>query len=267
MKTTQVFLRYSLLAVFLFQSAFSFSAVKFYQSSKVHSNGSITMTFTYSAKESDIKNNMIGNLPFAIEEVKKFFSSTVSEIKKSLAYKEPSDKSISSVTVDIDVRDINKIHEIAGLNNFKAGWLKSDSGMVFNWLIPASFMQNNLVDTYQFVLAFDDKIISTNGVIRDNTCNWYVYGNKINPGGAFFVSTVNATENNKTTTTTADTKTAPDGNQKSENVTKSDGSNKPSDGNTETEKKKICGLFGLEFPVILLSGLIITFTYRKRKNK
>ncbi len=259
----KIFFKCIIVSLVFFQAGLTFGAVKFYQSSKVHSNGSISITFTYSAKESDIKNNMIGSLPFAIEEVKKFFSSPVSEIKKSLVYKEPSDKSISSVTIDIDLRDINKITEISGLNNFKSGWLKSDSGMVFNWLIPASFMQTNLIDTYQFVIAFDGKIISTNGIIRDNTCNWYVFGNKINPGGAFFVTTVSATDFNKSNTTTSESVVKTENGKESDTISNSAGSNKSEDGVKQNEKPKGCGWFAYEFPLVLFSGLIISSAFRK----
>lgn len=248
-------LKYIIISFIFLQSGISYSAVKFYQSSKVKDNGSIIMTFTYSAKESDLKDNMAGNLPFVIEDVRKFFYSPDSEIKKSLVYIDPTDKSISSVTVDIEVRDINKISEIKGLENFKTHWMKSDTGMVFTWLVPVSFVKTNLIDTYQFILSFEDKIRSSNGVIKENNCNWYIFADKMNPGGAYFITTVEKTEGNSTTAKTT-----------AEPEVKSSGNNKSEDADQQVGKPKSCGVFSIELPVIIFSGLIFSGIYRKRKK-
>lgn len=255
MNMNMYILKFLVFSVILFNSAFSSAAVKFYQSSKVHNNGSISITFTYSAKESELKNNMAGNLPFNSDDARQFFYSPDSEIKKCLTYKDPTDNSIISVTVDIDIRDINKIPEIKGLNNFKTVWMKRDTGMVFSWLVPVSFIQNNFIDTYQFILAFEDKVRSSNGVVKDNNCNWYVYADKINPGGAYFVATVNATESNSVTSNTSGAPVKPEGDNNSEKV------------DPEVEKPKTCGVFSVELPIIIFSGLIFFYQIRRKKNQ
>lgn len=262
MRSISVFLKFIIITVILIQSDISFSAVKFYQSSKVHSNGSISITFTYSAKESDLKDNKIGDLPFAINDVRQFFYSPDSEIKKSLAYKDPSDNSISAVTVDLEVRDLNKFSELKGFNSFKAHWMNSDTGMVFNWLVPEAFIKSNLIDTYQFILAFEDKIKSTNGVMKNNTCDWYVFADKVNPGGAYFVATVTPSEDSKTTQSSETSEE-----KKPDNNVKSGGKEKSDDGVKQNEKSKTCGVFSVELPVILFTGLIISYSRRKRRLK
>lgn len=232
----------------------SFCGVKYYQSNKVKKDGSIIINITYSSKDSDLKDNMSGELPFTEEAVKQYFSSPNSEIKKCLVYKDPSDKSISGVTLEIDARDINKLSTIKGFENFKTNWLKGESGMTFNWLVPVSFVKDNSIDTYQFVLTFEDKIISTNGVLKDSTCNWYVFADKMNPGGAFFVAAVSSGENSNKTTSPTETSVKTGGDKKSEDVDLQGG------------KPKSCGLFSIELPFILFCGLIISYRARRERE-
>ena len=254
MKTNIFFLKFFIITSFLLYSGSSTSAVKFYQSSKIKKDGSINITITYSAKNSDLKDNMSGELPFTEDAVKEYFSSANSDIVKSLVYKDPSDNTLTGVTLNIVARDINKISTIKGFENFKTNWLKSESGMTFNWLVPVSFVKENSIDTYQFILTFEDKILSTNGVLKDSICNWYVFADKMNPGGAFFVATVSASENNTSTPPPSET-----------NV-KSGGENKPEDVDLEDGKQKFCGLFSFELPIIIISGLIFSYQFRKRNR-
>jgi hypothetical protein len=222
----------------------SFGSVKFFQTSTVKGNSSISITFTYSANESEVKkgNNLIGNLPFTAELVKEYFSIPSGEIKKTSIYKDPKDANIINVSIDLIVKDINKISNAKALNGLKTGYIKSDTGYVLSWLIQPSFMQTNFVDTYQFLLSVDGDIRSTNGVLKNNVCNWFVFKDKMNPNGAYFLSTLN-----------------PDPSKvvKDEELTKSN----PGGG-----EEKSCGLFGLELPFILLTGLVLSGKLKKIKK-
>lgn len=254
MNTKIFFLKCLIVAAVLFNFGSAISAVKYYQSNKVKKDGSIIINITYSAKESELKDNMSGDLPFTEDAVRQFFSSPNSEIKKCLVYKDPSDKIISGVTLEINARDINKISTIKGFENFKTNWLKGESGMTFNWLVPIAFVKDNSIDTYQFVLTFEDKIISTNGVLKDSTCNWYVFADKMNPGGAFFVAAVSSGENSNKTTVPTETSVKTGGDKKSEDVDLQGG------------KPKSCGLFSIELPIIFFCGLIISYKVRIKKK-
>lgn len=233
--------------IFLFLNIFissSKGSVKFFQSSKVRGNGSLSMTITYSAKESEFKgnNNLIGNLPFTTELVKEYFSIPSSEIKKTSIYKDPNDATITNVSIELIVMDINKIANAKALSGLRPGYVTSDSGHIFRWLIPTSFMQTNSIDTYQFLLSVDGDIKSTNGVLKNNVCSWYVFKDKMNPNGAYFLATVNPD---------------PSKMPKTESVTE----NNPSGG-----EEKSCGLFGLELPFILLTGLVLSGKLKRIKK-
>jgi len=231
------------------------SSVKFYQESKIESDGTINISITYSAKTEEIEknNNKIGNLPFTEEEVKLFFSSPETELLKSLVYEDPSDNTIKGVTVNISAKDINQLTGIKAFNEFKIYAVSRDTGVVFSWIVPASFVQNNSIDTYLFILNSESEIKSTNGLKNENKINWFVSADKINPAGAFFIATLKASFGSKTEI------------KSNENISENNvkGSSEPVDEISTGEKKKTCSIFGFEFPVIVLVGMIIT---KKKKN-
>ena len=246
-----------LLSLISFENGYSL--VKFFQSNKININGSISITFTYSAKIEEIEknNNKIGNLPFTAEGAKQFFSSPDVELKKALIYNDPSDNTVRAVTLDIVARDINKLSEIEALKDFKTKYLNSDSGMVFSWLVPTDFIKTNSIDTYQFVLSSESEIKSTNGLRKEGKIDWYVFSEKINPGGAYFVATINVSSENKSEIQSTDKNAA--GKEKINSETKNEIKNEPK----PDEIKKTCSIFGFEFPVIILVGMLLS----KRKRK
>jgi hypothetical protein len=240
------FLKFTYISVLLLiLTGYSNASVKFYQSSKINNNGSISITFTYSAPESEVKSNnsLIGNLPFTADKIKEYFSCPTGEIKKALSYKDQTDPSLMSATVDIIVKDFSKISSAKALNGIKIALGKTDSGMVYSWLVPTSFMQTNSIETYQYLLSSEGDIKSTNGQLVDKVCRYFVFKNKMDPAGAYFVTTylpgkVETPKNTETNTT---------------------GSEKPEGSG------KSCGLFGLELPFLLLLGFV--HTYKKRNKK
>ena len=249
--------KYFFISFFLFYSGISFAGVKFFQLCKIEKNGSINITMTYSSKESEISAGKVGNLPFEINAVKQFFSSSESEIKKSLVYKDPKDETVTGVTVDIFIRDFNKFSDIKGLNSFKSKWLSKGDEMEFSLLVPATFFKDNLIDSYQFHLLSDDKIISSNGVIENNLCKWYVTKENLNPGGAYFLTSVSASEENKSNISESEKN-----NSSGENS--SDGLDNVPGGDPDSQEKGKCGVFSIELPFVLLLGIIAS-EYGKRR--
>lgn len=221
-------------------SQISLASVKFYQESKVNNNGTVTLTFTYSANTSEIKNNFIGSLPFTKELVNEYFACPTGVIKKNLVYKDPNNANSTIATIDLLVSNLREASKCKALSGITAGWGQMDTGTVFSWLILPAFMQNNSVDTYQFLLSTEGQIKSTNGLIKDNVINWYIYKDKIDPKGAYFLATLKL---NPSASTKSDT----------------------SKGNTSGQDGKSCGLFGLELPILLLGGLVISKQLRKKK--
>jgi len=120
-------------------------------------------------------------------------------------------------------------------------WEETDIGAVYVWFLSPDDLQKSSIETYQVVLSSDPEIKSTNGLMNGKVVTWFVYGNKENKYGAYFVTPVKA-----------------DG---FEIGAVSDSSNKSGDS-----KERSCGLFGLELPVIMLFGLLLTKNLRKRNK-
>ena len=228
--------------IFLILNSFiplSQAAVKMYQSCKVNNDGTVLMSFTYSANTAEITkgNNLIGNLPFSNETVKEYFSFPTGVIKKTAIYKDPANPNMTGVSIDILANDYSKVISAKALNGITIGWVKKDTGTVFSWLIPNSYMQTNSIDTYQFLLSTGGEIKSTNGLVKDNTCNWFIYKDKIDPKGAYFLATLKLDQSLAS----------------------------PQDTSKNNNSGKSCGLFGLELPILLLGGLVISKQLKKKK--
>lgn len=236
---------FTLTTFFIFVlSGITNASVKFYQSSKLNNNGTLSITFTYSAPESEVKtgNNMIGNLPFSVDKIREYFTVPTGEIKKALSYKDQNDPNLLTATVDIVVKDFSKITSAKALNGIKISLGKTDSGMVYSWLVTPAFMQTNSVETYQYLLSAEGDLKSSNGQIVDKVCRYFVYKNKMDPAGAYFVTTyIPGKVESQTSSGTNNT-----------------GSEKPEGSG------KSCGLFGYELPFVLFLGFIYSFKIRKK---
>ena len=232
------------LLVFLFLNIFlpfSQAGVKFFQTSKMNSNGTISITFTYGTNTASISksNNIVGSLPFTAEGVKEYFAFPTGEIKKTIVYKDPNDANNTNVTVDIIAKDFSKITSAKALAGIKIAFSKSDSGNIFSWLVPETFMKSNSIDTYQFILTVDGQFKSSNTAIKNNQCEWYIFKDKIFPGGAYFLATYNLNQNTGVSTDTS---------------------------KNTSDKGKSCGLFGLELPILLVAGAFLSRMNRKKSN-
>ncbi|MBK9228812.1 MAG: hypothetical protein IPL67_17585 [Ignavibacteria bacterium] len=221
-------------------------ATKYYQASKFNNDGTGTISLTYSAKSVDVKkaNNLIGNLPFTNELANEYFNSAGSKVTKAMFYKSQGDSSIQNATIELAVTDFNLLSKCKGFSDVTASWSKSDSGMVFRWLFSPSHKTKNEIESYQMIVDFESDLKSTNGVLAGKQVRWFVYTDKMNPNGAFFVATINS-----------------DGTTKAGKEITKNGS-EGSKGGKEGEKEKSCGLFGLELPLVLLGWLV----FANRKN-
>lgn len=248
--------------LFSISSEYANSAVKFYQSNQIHKDGSITLNIVYSAKKTDLsENKMIGNLPFSEDAIQGMFSSPDSKIEKNLVYSDPKDNSITGVNVIITIKDINKISGIKAFKDLKTVWKKEGSEMMFKWNFPVSYMKDNMIDTYQFILTSEDQIKSSNGVFRDNSYDWFIYADKIDPKGAFFTAAINATDNNNVSPSSEKNVVSGEDNSMQDNNSAEQEMDK-----TNPEEKKSCGVFSIELPVIILLGMSGSYIMRKRKK-
>lgn len=228
--------------------------VKYFQTASLNNDGSGIIAVTYSAKTSDIisKNNIIGNLPFTKDKIKEYFTSENSVITKSTIYKDQADTTITGVALEINLRDLNKISTAKGFTGVNASWVKSDSGMVMRWLFTPEHKNSDEITTYQVSFNFEGDIKSTNGVKKDKTVTYYVVSDKMDPKGAYFTTTINSDgKTNKTF-------------KGKEVVTSKE--NPKTVNKTEENKPSSCGLFGIELPLILLGGLVISRKINSKKK-
>lgn len=249
--------RIFILSLFLVSFLFFGGAVKYFQIASFNNNGSGIISLTYSANTLEVKNsnNLIGNLPFAQDKINEYFNSDVTKVTKSLVYKDKSDTSLTSVNVELSISNLNKLQNAKAFNDVDTRWLKSDTGMVFSWLFKPAHAKTNSISVYQIKVVFEGDIRSTSGVLKGKEADWYVPIEKMDPRGAYFVTTVNSdgsTNNPFSAVTNTSGNTKESGEKKSAIETK-----------TEEKKPSGCGLFAFEFPVILLGGLVISKIFKK----
>lgn len=246
--------RLFILSVFFISFMFFGGAVKYVQNASFNNNGTGIISVTYSAKTSEVKSNnyLIGNLPFSQDKINEYFNSDNTKVTKALVYKDKADTTMTSVTVDINVNNLNKLKDAKAFTGVDAGWVKSDTGMVFSWLFTPSHAKTNSISVYQIGVSFEGEIRSTTGLIKDNQANWYVLTEKMNPGGAYFVATIKSD---------GTTKNPFSGTKKESGDKKT-----TTDSKTEENKPSGCGLFGFELPVIIFLGFAFNKFARRRKE-
>jgi len=219
---------------------FSLGAVKIYQTGNLKSNGSGNIKIVYSAKANELKENKftIGNFHFSEEQARKQFSSpntTVKNVKLDFSQKD----STYFMTVNVDFTNINKLSEARGFSNVKASYVKTEKGNEFKYILTANPELYKKFENQSYIIEFENKVISSNGAIKDNTVTWG-NRNKSNSDFSKDVLMIALTESNG-------------------NIGGTTGSGETSNN----DKEKSCGLFGIELPVILLFGLL---TSRKMKK-
>lgn len=146
--------------------------VNVYQPSTLNNDGSGSFKLSYNTPDSTITEvKVIGNFPFTETEAGANFSSPNTEVKTVNIFNDK-EKLVTHVVVEIDFTDINKISEAKGFSNIKASWVKSDSGMVFNWTILKNPAQQSILGDQLYIFRFDGQILSSNGLINRDTVIW-----------------------------------------------------------------------------------------------
>lgn len=224
------------LALFALTAFLFIGAVEINQTTFTKADGSGTITLTYIAKDADVtKNNfLIGNYPFEAAKIKEYFSSPNNNLKKSQVVKR---NGLYYVNTEIDFKSIYKLKEMKGFAGINSSYFKTDSGMVFYWNLKGKEPnQSGVLDKVAYKFTFEGDIKSTTGLIKDDAVVYY----KDTKGGNFdkdwfLAATVNV-ENVKTTSET---------------------------NKEESGENKSCGLFGIELPVLLLGGLMLSKRLKK----
>ena len=243
----------SLIISSLFFSLLIFGGgVSYIQNASFNNDGSGIISLTYKAKTSDLKTNngIIGNLPFTQDKLGEYFNSDVTKIIKSSIYQDKTDPTLTNVSLELSVKNLNRITLAKAFTGVEASWVKRDSGMVMAWLFSPAHQKTNNVDFYQINFTFENDVKSTTGILNGKTVAYYILAEKMNPAGVFYTATVNSDGTSKKPFAEAKTTTDP----------------KTVETKTEENKPSSCGLFGIELPLILLGGLVISKRFRSKKK-
>ncbi len=243
-------------------------AVKYVQNASFNNNGTGIISLTYIAKTSDFlsSNDVIGNLPFTQNKINEYFNSEVTNVLKADVRKDKTDTTLTSVSVEIKVNNLNKLNEAKAFSGVDASWVKSDTGMVFRWLFNPAHLKNNSISLYQINFTFENDIRSTTGVQTGKSVAYYVSAEKMDPRGAYFIATINSDGTTQNTFSGTGKENDAAKNNVSGTIKESGEKKTIIESKTEEKKTGVCALFAFEFPVILLGGLLMNFK-RLKKNK
>lgn len=227
-----------LILVFLFIPVF-LGATNINETITLKKDGSGSINISYIEKESIVKekNYLIGNLPFNKEKIDEFFKSAGIVIYSSKIENNEKDKSLIQVTLVMGFTSIEKLNDVKALANSRFSSTKTDSGTVIRNIISPEFIKKNTITQIYYVLKSEVKVKSSNGKIEDKNVTWF--RGKEYLDGKSDVNFVCTFDDGKVT------------------ITKS---------KDEGEKGKSCGLFGLELPVLLFGGLIISGIIKRKKT-
>lgn len=181
----------------------------------------------------------IAGYSFMDSEIKKKYSSGNMEITNMRRVLSNADTT-THIEINIVFKDINKLPESNGFANIEVSYLKGKDGMDFRYFIPkdTSIRKNyvNDINTLEYIFEFPDEVTSTNGTIESTTNE---KGEKINNQVRWkFQLLDHATEDFELTATVKDS-------------------------------FSICGMFGIELPVVFLFGMVLLNSKRilRKKNK
>lgn len=173
----------------------------------------------------------IGGFSFMAEEIKKKYASAYSEVRSVRKNDFPADTT-THIIVDIGFKDFNKITDMQGYSNIEASYVKGKDNTQFRYFIPkdTTIKLNYTTEknTLEYTFTFPFEVLETNGTKDPSAKNGNVVKWKF---------------------------------QTSEHATK-DFELKA----TVKNKFQLCGMFGIELPLILMFGLIYFNANRKKRK-
>lgn len=223
-----------------------------YQTGNLKNDGSGTLNIVYSGTIQQVVDNKysLGNFPFGEKNVRDCFSSEFVNIKK-LQIAKPGDTAYM-VIMDLEFNNINELTKLKGFSDFNVTLTKVDNGTEFKWTINSND-RVKLLNVLNFTMQFESEVISTNGALKDGAVKWF------------------KTDFTKTNELTAVLKSVINIPDKREPVVKENEKNSPDNkaGSNNNKKEKICGIFGLELPLIIITGFVFSYQRRRkiRRNK
>lgn len=227
---------YKLVLMFLIGLAFS-GCINVKQRVIIKEDGSGTINLEYWTNTNlvdvgEVKvGDEIGGFTFDTLEIVKKYSSAFTEVSKFKRISYPADTS-THILLDINFKDINKITEANGYSNIDISYIKGKDNTQFRYYIPKDTTINLAYTkekhTLEYIFEFPSEVLETNGTIDNTSKEKNVVKWKF---------------------------------QTSDHV-----SNDFEMTATIKNKSGICGMFGIELPLILLFGLVF-LKVNSGKNK
>lgn len=228
-----------------------------FQAGSINNDGSGSMNVIYSGTIKEVVDNgySLGYFPFGEKNIRDCFSSDNVTISK-LQIAKPGDTAYM-VILDLEFKNITDLNKLKGFADMNAKLVKVDNGTEFVWTINSND-RTKLLTVFNFNMDFKSEVISTNGIVKDDIVKW---------GKTDFSKLIEFSALFKSDLKSSDNKVSENKNlEKKEEVNK-DGGKKGEENmdsaNTSEKKEKVCGLWGVELPLILLAGLVF---YYNRKN-
>lgn len=225
--------------LFLFLPAFA-GAMNVNEIIKLNLDASGYLNFTYWEKGSIVdKNPMVGNFPFTKDKADQLFNTANLKLQTFEVGKYEKDNSYTEIKARIFFKNITKLSELKALSGIVVSYYKSDTGQVFVYEVPSGYAKSNSIENLYVILNPDANIHSASGKINGKSIEWFRSSEYLNANkNIYFVATLNVPAKNEPKST---------GNEVDKNG-----------------KKESCGLFGIELPLILLGGLVISRKFRSK---
>lgn len=199
---------------------------------KINEDGSGTINLHYWTKSSYLSNgemNMgddIAGYNFMDYEIKRKYNSPVSEITNMKRYVDNKD-SMTHIDLTISFKDFNKLSEAPGFARVKTEWTKGEDGMNFKYIMTR------------------DTTIKKKYIVGDEKLNYsFEFPNEV-------VTTNGSKEGNIAKWTKTPAELADNGLDFTAVI---------------RTKSKICSMFGIELPLVLLAGLAYYGTSRRKRK-
>lgn len=205
--------------------SFISSCINLEQTTKINEDGSGAIKLHYWTTTTNVSmSEEIGGFSFNEDKAKQNFSSANSKVEQIIIDQIKSD-STTHVRLDITFKDINKLNEAPGFSKVKTSWIKNSN--------------NNDMD-FKYIIEKDTIAAGSLGASQYKIEYKFEFPNEV-------ISTNGITEGNFVTWNRSVT-------DLKENIIMNA---------TVKTKSGICGIIGIELPVILLLGLILT-KYQKK---
>ncbi len=214
--------------ILLFFAVYLNGCINVDQKTKINEDGSGVINLHYWVRSmyvnlGDVEmGDDIGGFSFIASEIKKKYSSPFSESKTPRRYEIEKD-STTHIEVEITFTDFNKLTEASGFSKLQTSYVKEDDGTKFRYFIPKdtaiALTYTKDWNTLIYTFEFPNEVIATNGTIDPASKNKNVV--------------------------------------KWEYKVSDHAKNDLEFTATIKNKSKICGLFGIELPLILLFGLLL----------